>query len=521
MVVAVRSGAVDGIDGYPVRVEVDAGRGLPGFQMVGLPCAAVRESRERVMSAVRNSGGGWPRGRVVVNLAPAEVRKDGASLDLAVAVGAVLSGAGERGRSTVPADTVHLGELGLSGELRPVRGLLAMVQALAAGGATRFVVPADQHEEARLVHGIRVAGAGSLAEVRAWHEGRGEPPWRDGGRPLPRSRDVAAAAASFLAVVPPGRRHLALVAVAGRHNMLLVGPPGSGKTRLCRAVGALTPPLDTPSALEVLRITGALGAREPGGLPERPSPPFRAPHHTVTRAGLIGGGAGLRPGEVTLAHRGVLFLDELTEFAPGVLDALREPLEEGRLAVSRGGGVREWPARFQLLAAMNPCRCGWLGSRRRTCSCPPAVAARHRARLSGPLLDRIDLFAEVDEDTASLTDAGGTDPGRTVAEAAAAVTLARDVLASAGPGHDLAAVRLRLSPRARRFLDEARDGLRLSVRSLLRCARVARTVAALDGRSVARRRDAATALGWRREAVLTETGAGSDGAGPRREAVGG
>lgn len=509
MVVMVFGGAVDGINGYEVRVEVDAGRGLPTFQIVGLPNTAVRESRERVMSAVRNCGLGWPKGRVTVNLAPAEVRKEGASLDLAVAVG-VLGQGGCSGALADFRDVVFLGELSLAGGVEPVRGLLAIVMALSAGGRRRFVVPRRQLVEACLVEGIEVLGAETLREVGSWLDGESIPNWSAGGRPLPGLPPERGSGDAFLGLVDSHTRHLAMTAAAGRHNMLLVGTPGSGKTRLCRAVGVLQPEMTTRDAIDVLRISGTLGfhADLNCGL-SRPPRPFRAPHHSVTRAGLVGGGAGMQPGEATLAHHGVLFLDELTEFAYGVLDALREPLEERRISVVRGGGSREWPADFQLLAAMNPCRCGWLGSRRRHCSCSAATVARHRDRLSGPFLDRIDLFCELDE---TLPDNRGPfDPGGqwNPVESRDRVVMARRILDAdpvRGAG-ELLFARRHLDEGAREILDRARTGMALSIRSLIRCAGVARTVAALEGRTTALRCDAVRALGWRREAALTQSGA--------------
>lgn len=504
MVHRIRSGAVWGIDGYEVTVEVDARRGLPTFQIVGLPGTTLRESRERVLAAVRNCGLEWPAGRVTVNLAPADVRKRGAAVDVAIAVGAHVCAGGRPEPPTERREAVLLGELSLTGDLRPVRGLLAIVSAAAARGARVFVVPAAQAWEAALVPGVTVLGAERLDRVARWYlEG-------DGLEPAPPS--VAASAstavpgdlAGFLASIPAAARRLAIVAAAGRHNALLVGPPGTGKTRLCRTIAALQPPCTRAETLEVVRILGAAGLLRRAHLDGQR--PFRAPHHTVTRAGLIGGGAGLRPGEVTLAHRGLLFLDELPEFAPAALDALREPLEEGRIAVARGPGARAWPADIQLLGAMNPCRCGFLGSRTRPCRCPAHDRRRYAGRLSGPLLDRLDLFLELEEgEDWSLCD--GADAVAAAAawrEARSAITGARRRLRRAGDtdrAPDLAACRAWLGPAEADWIDGAKRTLGLSVRSVIRAVRVSRTVAALAGRARLTRADLAEALSYRREAL--------------------
>ncbi len=516
MVTRVRSGALDGIDGFGVTVEVDAGRGLPCFNIVGLPSAAVRESRERVMAALRNSGLSFPPGRVTVNLAPADVRKQGAAFDLAIAVGVAAALNGGRRAARGRARAVLLGELSLSGDLRPVRGLLAIVLEAAARGERLCVVPAAQAWEARLVGGVEVVGVRSLAEAVAWWRGGDAPQIEravlspaSGGDSAP--DDEAADAAAFLGVVgQPAARRAAIIAAAGRHNLLLVGPPGAGKTRLARALPGLLPPLTRREALEVMRIHSAAGTLRGVGLIS--APPFRAPHHTITRAGLIGGGAALHPGEVTLSHRGLLFLDELSEFAAPVLDALREPLEEGVVAVARGAGARLFPASFLLVAAMNPCRCGYHGSRRRRCVCPPQALRQHRVRLSGPLLDRIDLFVEMPEPPPGLLAAAES---RGVAEPAtrrwrslrAGIARARRRLEEGGSGQprpgDPAAqlVAAGLDSRATALLEMARERLGLSLRGALRCARVAGTIAALADRRSVTREDLSEALRYRQEAI--------------------
>ena len=501
MIQRIRSGSLDGIDGFEVVVEVDAGRGLPSFQLVGLPSTAVRESRERVLSALRNSGLSWPKGRVVVNLAPVDVEKKGPSVDLAIAVG--VCGVTERADPGGRGEAVLLGELSLDGALRPVRGLLAIVTAAAAAGRRQFVVPRSQAREAALVPEVTILAAGSLAEVVHWRAGRGrldeivpEPPVAAARRPSP-------SLLAYLALAPARARRLAVLAAAGRHDLLLVGPPGTGKTMLSRVVGSLQPGLARAESLEVARIHGAAGLLTSAA--PVPGRPFRAPHHTATRAGLLGGGASLRPGEVTLAHRGILFLDEVSEFTPGVLDALREPLEEGRVAVARGAGIRFWPADVQLVAAMNPCRCGWYGSQRRPCRCTERLRTAHRSRLSGPLLDRIDIFAELEEPEDPLRGDDVADPSRLWERAVGEVEVGNARLAGSRRARpaSLAEARGLMDAPAATLLEAAGGSLGLTVRSLMRCAGVARTLAALGDRSLANRDDVVEALSYRREQIAS------------------
>jgi magnesium chelatase family protein len=392
-----RTFTLDGIGARPVRVEVDVHRGLPNFTIVGLPDAAVREARERVRAALVNCGFEFPLRRIVVNLAPASLRKAGPGMDLAIA--AALLSASDQLEWEGLARVALVGELALDGSTRPIHGALAMAEVALENGAEVIVVPAENGAEAALATQIGVVPIDSLDQLVGLAGGEWDPPRPE---PLPLLRGPVGGGPDLADLRgQPHLRHALEVAAAGGHSLLMVGPPGAGKSLAASRLPSILPPLAPTEALEVARIAsacGRLGAGLPGGRP------FRAPHHTISAAGLVGGGQPIRAGELTLAHRGVLFLDELCEFRRDALEALRAPLESGEVTITRVGGQRNLPCRFMLIAAANPCPCG-RGEADPDCTCSPYEVQRYQGKLSGALADRIDVLAAVRQPSAA--DIGG------------------------------------------------------------------------------------------------------------------
>jgi magnesium chelatase family protein len=475
LLAVIRSAALLGVQGIPVDVEVHVGQGLPAFTVVGLPDASCREARDRARAAILSSRLKWPQQRITVNLAPSGLRKEGPGFDLAIALG-VLVASGQLAPAAVAGLGV-VGELGLDGSVRRVPGVLPLVAAMAR---PRVAVAASAAEEAALVCGVWLGAVDTLAALVAALAGTAPwpdpPPARLAANPPP-TVDIAEIRGQ------PRARLAATVAAAGGHHLLLVGPPGAGKTMLARAVSGLLPALEPPLAMEVTAIHSAAGLELPaGGLVRRP--PLRAPHHTSSMISLVGGGsARLRPGEISCAHGGVLFMDELAEFAPSTLDALRQPLEDGVVRVSRAHGALAFPARFLLVAAMNPCPCGRFGDGE-GCVCGDAAVLRYQRRISGPLLDRFDLRLHVARPPAEDLLAGRQGPG--TSEQAERVDTARErarargVRANVELSPDALTAAAPLDEETRILLTNAVGSGRLSARGVHRVRCVARTIADLE-----------------------------------------
>lgn len=514
--------ALNGLEGHLVEVEADIAAGLPAFSLIGLPDTALGESRERVRAAALNAGCPLTQRKLTINLSPAALRKQGSGFDLAIAV-AALAAAGDVPAESV-ARVVHIGELGLDGRLRPVPGVLPSVAAARRGGFARVMVPAGNAHEARLVDGVEVVAVSSLRDAAIWHGGRFDPipvdpvmpAASDGERAVFESADMADVIGNDEAV------EALTVAAAGGHHVSMVGPPGAGKTMLAARLPGILPDLTDAEALEVTSIRSLTGAPIGGDLVRRP--PFEAPHHTSSAVSIVGGGSGrIVPGAVVRASAGVLFLDEAPEFPARVLDVLRQPLESGRIAIHRANGVAHFPARFQLVLAANPCPCGRYGTTDDDCSCTPIARRRYLARMSGPLLDRIDIrlsvrrlsvaalrgAREVDHESPSKCPVPkGVDSLSIRARVVEARLVAAERLAGTPwrRNSDVAGSWLRSGPRrlpsaATSALDRALERGAITMRGFDRALRLAWSVADLDSAAAPTAHHVGTALYLRRGGV--------------------
>jgi magnesium chelatase family protein len=501
MLAKVRSGAIVGLDGAIVEVEVDILSGLPKVIIVGLPDAAVEESSERVRSAIRNSGGDFPMRRIVVNLAPADLKKAGPAYDLPIAVGILLSS--EQVVADI-SDTMFLGELSLDGTLRHTNGVLPLVALAKDEGVPNVIVPEADAKEAALIEGVNIIPIASLVQLVSYL--RGEIPAPSVTSASAIAENVPLMSYTDLADIK-GQEHVkrALeVAAAGGHNVIMCGPPGSGKTLLARALPSILPPMTSEEALEVTKIYSVSGLL-PADTPMIRQRPFRSPHYTISNAGLVGGGHWPRPGEISLSHKGVLFLDELPEFGHSLLEVLRQPLEDKLVTISRAQGSVTFPSSFMLVGAMNPCPCGYYGDPFRKCTCPPSLVSRYQRRISGPFIDRVDIFVEVPHiDYEKLTDKR---LGETSDKVQARVTKARARQLQRFNGSKLtsnaemtpAEIRefCHIEDAAQSLLKAAMKQLYLSARAFHRILKLALTIADLESCDIIKANHIAEAVQYR------------------------